>query len=109
MAVDKITIKKIFRDQVNTKFGPGVRTSIFAVEYPDVRMSSFTRGTETWKEGDKVSVEIQKNGEYTNFKPVGTSSGGLEERVANIEKQLGISPASEKTIDVAQQGDFEDF
>ena len=106
---EKITIRKIFRDPVNTKFGPGTRTSIFAVEYPDVRMSSFSKGAEGWKEGDEVMIEIKKNGEFTNYKVVDSNSKAsvvdkkLEDRVTALERAVGITSAP--TEPVIEAGD----
>lgn len=114
---EQVTVKKVFRDQVNTKFGPGVKTSIFTAEYPDVRMSSFARGAESWKEGDVVSIEMTKNGEFTNFKPAGGSTrggsagdtSGLASRVTAIEQHLGLGEPKEEVINMDQQEDFNDF
>ncbi len=108
---EQVTIKRVFRDPVNTKFGPGMRTSIYTSEYPEVRMSTFAKGIEGWKEGDKVSVDITRNGDYTNFKPVATGKegSGLEARVAKIERHLGLDENGEATIQTDQTGDFDDF
>ncbi len=106
---ETITVRKIFRDEIETKFGTKMRTSIYASEYPDVRMTSFDKGTSDWKEGDKVSVEIFKKGEYTNFK-VADVKTNLEARVARIEKHLSLG-AEEATEEASQdaQDEFNDF
>lgn len=109
--VEKVTINKVFRDPVTTKFGPGVRTSILTSEYPGTKMSSFARGTEAWKEGDTVEVDITKNGEYTNFKPVGAQNGppALEGRVTRLEEHVFGKKDSEAVIQTEAQNDFDDF
>lgn len=106
--METVTIKQVFRDPVDGKFGPGTRTTIKTEEYPEVRMSSFAKGLEGWNVGDKVMIEITKNGQYTNFKP-GDGKTNLEARVDRIEKQLGIGAPEEKVIDAGQQDEFNDF
>ncbi len=63
-----VTIKRIYRDQKQGKFGPSTMTSIYTNEYPETRMSSFDKGLDGIKEGDKVEIEIIQKGEYKNFK-----------------------------------------
>lgn len=109
--MERVTLKAVYRDDVVTKFGPGVRTKIVTKEYPDVKMSSFSKGLEVWKEGDVVEITITRNGEYTNFKPgEGVSRGfgrdsNLEGRVAKIEQHLW---PKEEVVEADQQ-DFDDF
>ena len=109
---ESVTLKAVYRDPVKTRFGEGVRISIYTMEHPDVKMSSFAKGLEGWNAGDKVMIDIIKNGEYTNFKPA-DSKTGLEARVDRIEKHLGLGQHSTKvaTPDVVpeQQGEFNDF
>ena len=102
---ESVTIKNIFRDDVVTKFGPSIRTTIKVAEYPDVRMSSFSKGLDAWKEGDKVMVDITKNGDYMNFKP-GDSKTNLEARVEKLEKKVF---GEDKEIVPEAQNDFDDF
>jgi len=84
--METVTIRSIFRDQVNTKRGPGTRVSIYTEEHPDVRMTSFdARTTKDWKGGDKVQIEIQKNGNFTNFR---TSPGRPKQDNSDIERRL---------------------
>ncbi len=75
-----VTIKRIYRDEKNGKFGPSTLTSIYTNEYPDTRMSSFQKGLDGLKEGDKLNIEIQKKGDFTNFKAMGV--GGSAPSVA---------------------------
>lgn len=106
---EQVTIREIYRDPVTTKFGPGTRTTIKVEQYPDVRMSSFSKGTESWQAGDKVMIEITKNGEYTNFKPADAKTN-LEARVARIEKHLGLDGAAQAADVVPEtQEEFNDF
>jgi hypothetical protein len=96
---ETVTIKKIYRDQKQTKFGPKVMTSIYTQEHPDVRMSSFDKGLDNWKEGDKVVVTISKNGNFTNFTIKDTKTN-LEARVEKLERAVFGSKEETKQPDV---------
>lgn len=102
---EQVTLRQVFHDSVETKYGPGVRTTIKTAEYPDVRMSSFAKGLDSWHEGDKVMIEITKNGDYTNFKPA-DSKTNLEARVEKLEKKVF---GEDKEIVPESQNDFDDF
>lgn len=104
---EKVTLKQVYFNDVETKFGPAVKVVIVTKEYPGVRMSSFTKGLDAWKEGDEVMVDITKNGAYSNFKPAGMSGGestSIEPRV----KKLEDSVFGARTEPVAQE-DFDNF
>ena len=111
---ETVTIRKVFRDPVDGKFGPGVKTTIFVAEHPDVRMSSFAKGLDSWQEGDKVVVEITKKGEFTNFKPMGNTTvaqagnSALEARVSKLEQTVFGATETNKEPEV-QQDEFNDF
>ena len=114
---ETVTLRKVFRDPVDGKFGPGIKTTIFVAEYPDVRMSSFAKGLDAWAEGDKVVVEITKKGEFTNFKPMGNTTVGqagnaaLESRVSKLEQAVFGATAAHKEPEVQTevQDEFNDF
>ncbi len=98
---EQVTIKKVYRDLKKTKFGEKMMTSIYVLEYPEVRMSSFDKGLDSWKEGDKVLVTVTKNGEFTNFSTKNTDSKtNLEARVLRLERQVfGEKPETAKVVD----------
>lgn len=85
--METVTIKKVYRDVKTTKYGDKTMTTIYVAEYPDVRMSSFDKGLDGLKEGDKLSVEITKNGEFTNFK-TGTKTSDIESRLKKLEEAV---------------------
>ena len=105
---ESVTITKVFRDQKETKFGPRVQTTIYTQEYPDVRISSFSKGLEAWNIGDKVMVEITKNGNFTNFKPA-DSATSLEARVKKLEASVFGAQETAKEPDVQTQEEFDEF
>ncbi len=63
--MEKIVVKKVYRDQLVTKYGPRTKTSIYA-EGHEGKMSTFDKND--IKEGDEVEITIEKNGAFTNFK-----------------------------------------
>ncbi len=107
---ENVTLRKIFRDEKETKFGKGIKTTIYTLEYPDERMSTWSKQTGGWKEGDKVSVEITRNGQFVNFKPAAMGSE-LEARVKRLEdKVFGHEESASKETPKQEAGnDFGDF
>jgi len=109
--MEVITVRKVFRDATNTRRGPGTRTTVYATEYPDVRMSTFDNTTGV-KEGDKLNVTITKKGDFTNFKIIKGGSNGtstnpdLEARVKKLEDAVFGKAAAE---DQQDQDEFNDF
>jgi hypothetical protein len=102
---DKVTIDKIYVDQVETKFGPGTKTSIYVLEHPGVKMSSFKKVD--WKAGDVVMIEITKKGAFTNFTPAAGESQ-LEARVKRLEDKVfgeSAAKAPAKTTAVEEGAD----
>lgn len=93
---EQVTIKKIYKDTVKTKFGEGIKTTIYTVEYPDVKMTSFSKDVGSWKDGDKVAVFIKKNGEFTNFTPADQGTQ-IEARVKRLEDAVFGGASKEKT------------
>lgn len=111
--MEKVTIKKIYRDIKDTKFGKKTMTSIYVTEYPDVRMSSFDKGLETWKEGDTVDVTITKNGEYTNFTSktasrLGAVNSDIIKRIEKLEEAVFNSASGEDKSEVGEPLDESD-
>lgn len=92
MSVVKIT--SIFRKDVDTRFGVKPKVGIKTEQHGDKWLSTFkTKGTEDWKEGMEVEVNVSEQGDFLNFNPVGGSAGGarataspaLEARVKKLE------------------------
>ena len=98
-----VTISRIFRGTKDTRYGEK-KTVAIQVEEDTVKdvngtergtkkedgtpnwLSTFnTAGTENWKDGDKVDVEITENKGYLNFKP---SVEDLEKRVKRLEDKV---------------------
>jgi len=54
------------------------------------KMSGFSNPTaKTWQQGDQVEIEVEKNGEYWNFKiPKKETGGNYQEQLDRIEKML---------------------
>lgn len=65
----KLTIRKISRKEVSTKFGNKIKVGVKTDEYPNVWLGGFENSdNRAWKEGDSVEVEsVKQNGEYWNF------------------------------------------
>lgn len=114
----EVTITRVYHDMVETKYGPKPKTSIYTEEQPEVKMSSFDKGATSLKSGDKVSITIEKNGQFTNFK-VGaantnwvTKTGGdtseLEKRIARLEEAVFQDKKEVKEEEIGVD-DFENF
>lgn len=76
-----------------TKAGkPYVRCLINTVEHGEKALSGFGGpATNSWKEGDKVNLEVEESGQYLNFK-VPRQSGVSNEKLDQILNKLtGIS------------------
>lgn len=98
----KVQLTRVYRGEQETKKGLLPKIGIKTTTHGDKWLSSFqVRGTEAWKEGDEVDIEIEEKGQYLNFRQL--DRGGeavsvdkgleervkwLENRVADIEKYL---------------------
>ncbi len=91
MNKEKLTITKIFRGNVTTKYGDKEKISIKATQRGDSWISTFkTKGTENWKEGDTVEAfVVEKNG-YLNM--------SVEEPQADLQNILSRVTALEKVV-----------
>ena len=97
---EKVTITRIFKDEVASKFKPGhtaIRTTIYTSEYPDLRMTCFK--DLPWSEGDVVMITKVQKGNFTNFSPAAEESQ-LEARVKRLEDKVfgaTVAPVEAKT------------
>ena len=77
-------------NQLKTKDGkPYTRCLLDAVD--GRKMSGFSNPTaKTWQQGDEVEIEVEKNGEYWNFKtPKKEISAGVnQEQLDRIERMV---------------------
>ena len=66
----KLTITRVFKkDRVSKDGNPFVSLSIKTQEYGDKWLGGFQNaGNENWKAGDVVEADVEKNGEYLNYK-----------------------------------------
>jgi len=57
------------------------------------KMSGFSNPVaKTWQQGDEVEIDVEKNGEYWNFKTPKKEAGGgnYQEQLDRIEKMLNV-------------------
>lgn len=109
-----IHITRIYRGEQETKNGKLPKIGIKCTEYGDKWLSSFdVRGTEEWKDGDAVTVSIEENGKYVNFRQIKKEDSAvavettIAERVKWLENRVGDI---EKYLKVKQEKDaLEDF
>lgn len=81
-----MTLTKVFRKEIDTKYGKKMSVGIQTKEHGDKWINGFEHeSNKAWKIGDKVNIEIVENGEYTNFK--NPSSKLTEKRVREIVKE----------------------
>lgn len=90
--LEEITIKKISRFSTKSSGEAYTRTDRFGNVKPAERVSiydgernlSYFDGfgnTKDWKEGDKITMEVEKSGDYWNFKPLSKDD--------TVKKELG--------------------
>lgn len=66
-----LTIQKISRKPITTKYGETQRISILTSEYNEKWLSGFEDDlNKLWNEGDVVEATVSTNGEYLNFKAI---------------------------------------
>lgn len=90
--MSSVKITKIFRKDVETRFGIKPKVGIMTEEHGEKWLSTFkTKGTEDWVEGMTVEVEVSEKGGFLNFNPVvkgGATANvtpALEARVKKLE------------------------
>lgn len=67
----QVTLTRIFRGDVETRYGTKPKIGIKTVEHEDKWLSTFKlQGTESWKEGDKVNIAVEEKNGYLNFTPI---------------------------------------
>lgn len=96
----KIKIHKIYRGEQETKNGimPKVAIQIDSPEYTNKdgklkwisALGSRSKGTESWKIGDEVEIEITQSGEFLNFvlPDVRGVTQDLVKRIEALEKEV---------------------
>jgi hypothetical protein len=107
MSIEKLTIVRVNRTTTDKngnpliwaakkpgdKETPYTRVSLITKEYGDKKWiggavaTAEPRGTDKWKEGDSVEVEISVNGDFTNFK-LPTKSAQGEEKIKMLEGRV---------------------
>lgn len=99
--MQEVTIKKIYINDKSKDGKPFVtrdgrpykKIALKTEEYPDKYITGFHNDTtELWKEGDKVSILIEENGQYLNFK-LPNKTDELEGRVKVLEGQVKVLQA----------------
>lgn len=86
----QVIIERVFRKNVETKYGIKPNVAIKTNQHGDKWLSTFkVDGTEDWKDGDTVNIEVQQKGDYLNFVPqTAGSNSDLAERVAKLESAV---------------------
>jgi len=90
--MSKITLTRVFRTDVDTKYGIKPKVAIQTQEHGEKWLSTFkVVGTEKWEEGMEVEVNIQEKGDFLNFSVVGGATitpNPLEERITKLEERV---------------------
>lgn len=82
--IQKVKLTRVYRGKQIVKKGTPDEREIDKVaiktdQHGDSWLSSFrVRGTESWNDGDEVSIEVEQNGQYYNFKPVSNTEIRLQ-------------------------------
>lgn len=88
--MSQVTLTRVFRKNIETKYGVKPNLSIQTDKHGDKWLSTFkVDGTASWKEGDTVDINVKENGEFLNFEPAGANRPGtntnVEERLSRLE------------------------
>lgn len=101
--MEKVTITRIWRGEKETKFGLRPKIAIQTSQHGEQWLSTFrVKGTENWKEGDEVTIEVEQNGEYLNFTPVVPN---FETRLTALESAVFGSKAEALSQNVDEPTD----
>ena len=86
--MQKVTITKVFRGKQSTKYGEKDKVAIKTVEHGEEKwISSFkTQGTENWKEGDVVEINVEERNGYLNF----SLQDSPEAKVKRLEAEVAV-------------------
>ena len=113
----EVTLTRVFRKQVETKYGIKPKLSIQTAEHGDKWLSTFkVQGTDSWNEGDTVSIDVQEKGDFINFNPRndggapqrGNGDANLEARVSKLEATVFGAGEAEAIIEADDLPDMEE-
>lgn len=100
----KYIIKRVFRGEQETKFGimPKLSLILDSQEFLDKNgkpawiscIGKGVKGTESWKDGDEVELEIVKKGDFFNF--VRDTNAGLMSKIQELESRVSALEAKIK-------------
>lgn len=84
-----VNLSAVFRKDKETKYGIKPQISIKTTQHGDKWLSSFkTKGTEDWENGMEVQINVQENGEFMNFSPVGGASSSSASVSSDVLKRI---------------------
>lgn len=104
MTIKEVTLTRVYKGTKETKFGVKPVVALKTVEYGDKWLSTFkiTKEMDNWKEGDKITLDVEVTDKFINFKLPDVNSN-LELRVSKLEKAVfGDSTTSEDVIDLEE-------
>lgn len=107
-----VKLSKVFRKDVETRFGIKPKVSILTEQHGEKWLSTFkVKGTESWEEGMEVQVNVQESGDFLNFTPVGVAGGAtapssdLVKRVEALEAKVFGGAIAPKPAEPPMQED----
>lgn len=115
--MSQVTLVRVLHTTQDTKYGMKPKVAIKTEEHGDKWLSSFkVAGTEDWKEGETVEVDIQEKGDFINFTPrtsgsastTAAPSSNLEARVAKLEATVFGNEPEEDVIQADDLPDMDD-
>ena len=100
--MEQVTITKIFRGKQATKYGEKDKVAIKTTGHKNQWLSSFkTQGTENWKEGDVVSVNVEERNGYLNFSLQDSPEAKikrLEAEITTLKNEIRILKGEDEGI-----------
>ena len=117
-----VTIVRTFKKVVETKYGSKPSLAIKTEEHGDKWLSTFkvTSEMDNWKEGDKVTINIQEKGGFLNFDTIGVGSqakssspasgnSNYEDRIKKLEDAVFGQKVPDVQVDALEEVDPFEF
>lgn len=112
MQVQELTITRVYKGTKETKYGVKPTVAIKTVEHGDKWLSTFKVAPvmDNWKDGDKVTLDVEVTDKFINFKLPEGNSAEIETRLKKLEKAVfGEQEAVVQVDDVPEGKGLDDF
>lgn len=107
MQIKDLTITRVYKGQKETKYGVKPTVAIKTTEYGDKWLSTFKVKPvmDSWKEGDKVTLDVEETEKFINFKLPEANGSWDEARIRRLEK--AVFGEEEPSVQAGEQMEVE--